>query len=109
MSPEQVQSLIALALGFAFAGALASGFQLLTTKPVNFEMLHKGPSAAAIAAVPLLCFAAPFVIMRNTLRGVVIERRSFHFTFLATLIAGLWSLMSGHVVVMLLQAAGFFA
>jgi hypothetical protein len=108
MSPESIQSLIALALGFSFAGALASGFQLLTARPATFALLQKGPSAAAFAAVPLLCFAAPFIIMRNIVRGIATEPRGFHFTFLATLLAGLWSLMSGNVVVMALQAAGLF-
>jgi hypothetical protein len=107
MTPESIQSLIALALGFAIAGMLASGFQWMTARPATFGLLQKGPSAAAFAAVPLICFAAPFIIMRNTLRGLRTERRSFHFTFLATLLAGLWSLMSGNVVVMALQAAGF--
>jgi len=51
--------------------------------------------------------AAPFLIMRNTIIGRHQEGRRFEFVFLATLIAGLWSLMSGLVVVMTLQACGF--
>jgi hypothetical protein len=107
-SPESIQSLIALALGFSVGGMLASAYQLVTARPVTFGLLEKGPSAKALAAVPLLCFAAPFIIMRNTLRGIRTERRGFHFTFFTTLFAGLWSLMSGHVVVMALAAAGLF-
>ena len=48
--------------------------------------------------------AAPFLIMRNTLLGYRQEGRRFEFVFLATLIAGFWSLMSGMVMVMTLQA-----
>lgn len=107
MTPESMQSLCALALGFAVAGAFASGYQFFTTRPASFGLLQKGPSVGTFAAVPLLCFAAPFIIMRNTLRGRAIEHRSFHFTFLATLLAGLWSLMSGTVLVMGLRAVGF--
>jgi hypothetical protein len=51
--------------------------------------------------------AAPFLIMRNTLLGRRQEGRRFEFVFLATLIAGFWSLMSGLVLVMTLQACGF--
>ncbi|MFL5238594.1 MAG: DUF6949 family protein, partial [Rhizomicrobium sp.] len=49
-------------------------------------------------AIPVLTFAAPFVIMRNVMRGRIQSRR-FEFVMLATLIAGLWSLFSGTVVV----------
>jgi hypothetical protein len=54
--------------------------------------------------LPFLVFAAPFIIMRNTIRGRRIERRRFEFVMLATIFAGFWSLMSGTVVVMALEA-----
>jgi hypothetical protein len=57
-----------------------------------------------VAAVPLLVFSAPFIIMRNTLRGRRLEHRRAEFVMMATVVAGLWSLMSGTVVVMALQA-----
>ena len=60
--------------------------------------------AARFAAIPLLIFSAPYLIMRNTLRGRRIEGRRAEFVMAATVIAGLWSLMSGTVVVMALQA-----
>ena len=65
------------------------------------------PGVAALAAVPLLIVSAPFLIMRNTILGRRQEGRRFEFVFLATLIAGFWSLMSGLVLVMTLQACGF--
>jgi hypothetical protein len=67
-------------------------------------LLEIGPTPARVAAVPLLVFSAPFIIMRNTLRGRRLEQRGAEFVMLATVIAGLWSLMSGTVVVMALQA-----
>jgi len=54
----------------------------------------------------VLMVAAPFLIMRNTLLGRQQEGRRFEFVFLATLIAGFWSLMSGLAMVMTLQACG---
>jgi Family of unknown function (DUF6949) len=106
MSPESVQMLLALALGFAVAGLCSSAYQLATSRLPTFGLLATGPSAAAVAAVPLLMLAAPFLIMRNTLLARRQEGRRFEFVFLATLIAGFWSLMSGMVVVMTLQACG---
>jgi len=63
-----------------------------------------GPVPARFAAIPLLMFSAPFIIMRNTVRGRRIEGRRAEIVMLATLIAGFWSLMSGTVVVLAVQA-----
>jgi hypothetical protein len=106
MTPESVQNLLSLLLGFAAAGLLSSGYQLATSKLPTFGMLSTGPSPQAFAAVPLLVFAAPFLIMRNTLLGRREEGRRFEFVFLATVISGFWSLMSGMVLMMTLRAAG---
>jgi len=106
MTPQSVQMLLALAFGFAVAGLSCATFQLATSRLPSFTMLEKGASAKALAAVPLLVIAAPFLIMRNTLMGARDEARRFQFVFLATIIAGLWSLMSGQVLVMSLRACG---
>jgi hypothetical protein len=104
MSPESIQSFIALALGFAVAGSLATGYQLVTEQPLSFRLLNQGAQLVTFLAVPVLTFAAPFVIMRNVIRGRRIEGRQFQFVMLATIIAGFWSLMSGTVVVMAFNA-----
>ncbi|CAL8980761.1 hypothetical protein GJ689_23775 [Rhodoplanes serenus] len=103
MSPESIQSFLAVAIGFAFAGVLCTGYQLVAHRPASFRLLEQGASSASFAAVPLLVFAAPFIIMRNTVRGRIIERRRFEFVMVATVIAGLWSLMSGTIVVMTVE------
>ena len=106
MTPESLQMLLVLALGFAVAGLSSSAYQLATSRLPTFSLLSDGPSPLAIAAVPVLMLAAPFLIMRNTLLGARQEGRQFQFVFLATLIAGFWSLMSGLVLVTTLQACG---
>ena len=106
MTPDQIDTLMALLLGFGFAGLIATGYQLLTARPPSFRLLAKGPRPATFAAVPLLVFAAPFIIMRNTLRARRLVGRRFEFVVLSTVIAGFWSLMSGTVVVMALHALG---
>jgi len=106
MTAQSVQMLLALALGFAVAGLIASGYRLATDRLPSFSMLSAGPSTATLGMVPVLMLAAPFLIMRNTLLGRRLESRRFEFVFMATLIAGFWSLMSGLVLVTSLQACG---
>jgi hypothetical protein len=104
MSAETVQSFILLAIGFAVAGLLSSGYQLAASRPASFALLLRGGRPAILAAVPFLIFAAPFIIMRNTVRGSRLEQRRIEFVVLSTALAGFWSLMSGTVVVMVLKA-----
>ena len=119
MSPEalvfglvwanSLHSLLSLALGFAVAGVLAHGYQAVTEQPASFQMIEHIPRHQALAALPFLIFAAPFIIMRNTIRGRRIEGRNFGFVLMATLVAGFWSLMSGTLVVMALEKAHILA
>jgi len=104
ISPETIGCFFSLAFGFAVAGLCASGFRLFSEHFPSFRLLEVGPVAARFAAVPLLMFSAPYIIMRNTLRGRSIGERRTEIVMLATVIAGLWSLMSGTVVVLALQA-----
>ena len=109
MSPDALNSLFSLCIGFALAGALTSGYQALVQRPAGFGLLQEGVAAKTFAAVPFLVFAAPFIIMRNTLRDARIERRRFQIVMMATVRSGFWSLMSGTFVVMTLRAAGLLA
>jgi uncharacterized protein DUF6949 len=104
MSLESIQSFLALALGFAVAGVLATGYQFITERPASFQLIWRGPSLGALAAVPFLVFAAPFIILRNTIKVRRVENRGFEFVMFATIFAGFWSLMSGTIIVMALRA-----
>jgi hypothetical protein len=104
ISPDAVVSCFALAFGFAVAGLCASAYCLFSTHLPSFRLLEVGPMTVRFAAIPLLMFSAPFIIMRNTLRGRRIEGRRVEVVMVATVIAGLWSLMSGTVLVLALQA-----
>ena len=106
MSPETLESFLSLALGFAVAGLSSAAYQAITARPASFRLLNAQARPAALAAVPFLVFAAPFIIMRNTIRGRRIEGRRFEFVMLATVLAGIWSMMSGTAVVMVLRALG---
>jgi hypothetical protein len=104
MSVESLQSLIVLLIGFAVAGSLATGYQVVTEQPLSFRLLNGGAQPVTFLAIPVLTFAAPFVIMRNILRGRRIERRRVELVMLATVLAGFWSMLSGTVVVMAFTA-----
>jgi len=98
-----------LTVSIATSGALASGYQAMANRPAGFSLLSGGAGPKAFAAVPFLIFAAPFIIMRNTVRGRKIESRRVEFVMLATVVAAFWSLMCGSVFIRLLEISGFFA
>ena len=75
--------------GLVVAGMLAAGYQLVTSRALSFRVLESGPKPSTFMAVPILAFAAPFLIMRNIIRGHTIEGRSFQLVMAATVVAGL--------------------
>ena len=81
----------------------------MVQRPAGFGLLQEGAAPKTFAAVPFLVFAAPFIIMRNTLRGAQVERRRVEFVMMATVLAGFWSMMSGTFFVMMLRATGCWA
>ena len=106
MSADQIQSLFALAMGFAFAGVIASGYQLVTRRPASFRLLQRGPrrcdlrrGAAGRLRGALHHHAQHHPRLRASKTG------GFSMVMLATIIAGVWSLMSGTVVMMALTVA----
>jgi hypothetical protein len=103
LTPATLESLLALALGFAVAGLLASTYELLTERKASFSLLQSG-GLVAVASVPLVVFTAPFLILRNTVRGRKIEGRPIQFVILAAMIAATWSLISGHVMLDVVRA-----
>ena len=80
-----------------------TGRRLFSRHFPSFRLLEMGPVPARFAAIPLLIFSAPFIIMRNTVRVRRLEGLDAEVVMLASLVAGLWSLMSGTVVVLALQ------
>ncbi len=109
MSEDAWMNFAALALGFAVAGALASGYQALLHARPGFMLLNQSGRVKAVAAVPFLVLAAPFLIVRNTLLVQSTKPRRAEFVMLATVLSGFWSLMSGTALVALLRATGLLA
>lgn len=103
MSPGAYEALTSLAFGFACAGLLASAFEWVTQRRASFHLLERG-NAVSVACVPLVVLSAPYIIVRNTIRGRRFERRPIPFVMIATMIACVWSMLSGRV---LLNFVGF--
>ena len=105
IEPAALEALQSLFIGFAFAGLLASAFELFTAQRADFRLLQSG-GLFAVASVPVVVFSAPFLIVRNTVRGRRIEGRPFIFVMLASMIASVWSMACGRIVLDLLQMLG---
>ena len=97
VDPSALDSILTLMLGFAFAGLLASGFELMTERRASFHLLQGG-DFFALASVPVVVFSAPVIIIRNTVRGRRMEGRPIPFVMLATIIACVWSMLCGTLV-----------
>jgi hypothetical protein len=100
LEPGHLDAFKALLFGFALAGLLASAYQYLTDKPPSFRLLQQGGWPAALS-LPLVIATAPFIILRNTVRGRRFERRSVLFVWLATVIACCWSMAAGRLILKL--------
>ena len=72
---------------------------------MSLSLLQAG-GLRALATIPVLVFSAPMIIVRNTIRGRRFERRRVSAVMMATIVACLWSLMSGRLV---LDVAQFVA
>lgn len=96
LTPAALDSIRTLCVGLALSGLIASAFELVAARRASFSLLERG-GIGAVAALPLLAFGAPFIILRNTVRGRRIEGRPIPFVMLATMIACGWGLLSGRV------------
>lgn len=87
----------ATAAGFVAAGIISSFYQLVTANPARFDMADERMSRG-LFQILLLMFAGPAILMRNAIRGRLIEGRPIGWLFASTAIAGAWSLCSGVIV-----------
>ncbi len=93
-----MHSIHLLLLGFSVAGLFATGYQLVTARPASFNIFGDGTGAIAVAHVPFLVFAAPFIMVRDAVRVRRSGAENFVAGMIVSMIAGAWSLLSGKVV-----------
>ena len=88
----------AVAAGFVSSGFIGSLYQLLTDKPPKFSVeadsVLKGVSSTFVCI-----FAGPFIIMRQAIRGRLLEKRPLGWLAASAAIATGWSLCSGIIVI----------
>ena len=98
MSAEAFHSICLLLLGFSVAGLLGTGYQLVTARPASFNIFGDGTGAVAAAHVPFLVFAAPFIMVRDAIHIRRSGTQNFVAGMVVSMIAGVWSLLSGKFV-----------
>ena len=89
------------AVGYCIAGLCTSGWRLVTGNPLKFG-LQTEETAPAVLGVLFRVVAGPVIVMRNAIKGAVIEGRAPHWLALSTFISTVWSFFSGVVTVELL-------
>jgi hypothetical protein len=82
------------AVGFVTASVLASFVQLVSGQPMRFG-IEPNSLLASIGAVLLRVLAGPAILMRNAWRGLRVQSRPKIWFGLSAVIATLWSLFSG--------------
>ena len=68
-----------------------------------FAVKHRS-FAKSIGSVPLSVFSGPEILMRNSWRGMIFEKRSNVWFWLAAAVGGFWSLLIGRVLIDILLA-----
>lgn len=97
IDPSRLDAIGAILTGFAFAGLVASAFEAATRRPATFRLLQTG-DVAALASVPVIVFCAPFLILRGLIGRRRHEPRPIAGVFSGTVIACLWSMACGRLV-----------
>ena len=86
--------LYVMAVGFVAAGVLSSFVQLVSGEPMRFTVEPKC-ILDSLAGVLLRVMAGPAILMRNAWGGQIIQRRPKIWFGVSALIAAVWSLFSG--------------
>lgn len=97
IDPDALDHLRALLLGLAFSGLIAAAFECATGRRLGLALLGER-WRGALALLPVLAAAAPFLILRHATRGRRFERGRPGPVMAATILAGLWGLAAGQVL-----------
>lgn len=95
--------------GFVVAALVATGYQLLANRPARFELVETVGTTTLLSSffsVLLVVWAAPYIIMRNAVRGRLIEQRPLGWLMASMFIASVWSLCAGILVLHLAVVLG---
>ncbi|MDA7945880.1 MAG: hypothetical protein MPJ78_00220 [Hyphomicrobiaceae bacterium] len=85
------------AVGYCIAGLCTSGWRLVTGNSLKFG-LQTEETGLAILGVLFRVVAGPVIVMRNAIKGAIVEGRAPHWLALSTFISTVWSFFSGVVL-----------
>ena len=97
MSGEMFVYFFAATVGFVSAGIIGSFYQLVTSQAPQFRVSYE-TFLAGFGSILFCCFTAPFIIMRNAIRGRRIEQRPVGWLFASAAIAVMWSVCTGIIL-----------
>lgn len=83
-----------IAVGFVAAGLAGSAYQMITNRQIAFEVLFERRTSALLGVMALV-MAGPTVIMRNAIKGRLIDNRPGHWLALSTVLSAGWSFLQG--------------
>jgi hypothetical protein len=86
--------LYVMAIGFTAAGLVASFVQLVSGEPLRFG-IEPSSIISSLGGVLLRVLCGPVILMRNTWVDAKQRARSPVWLGLSVLVAGVWSLFSG--------------
>jgi len=90
--------LYAIAIGFTAAGLVASFVQLVSGEPLRLSF-EPASILASLGGVILRVVCGPALLIRNTWVGAKQRTRQPVWLGLSVLIAGMWSLFSGALLI----------
>lgn len=99
--PEYLFYVYVTATGFCVAGLCTSSWQLVTGLPLKFG-LQAEHSVPAFLGVFARVMAGPAIVMRNAIRGALVEGRAPFWLALSTFISAIWSFFTGVIILEML-------
>lgn len=88
-----------ISVGFALAGFLASCSKLMTGQAISFMPKKEMLGFWVVPAILLRLFAGPYILVRNSIRGAILEKRAAHWLAFSFMLATFWSFISGAVMI----------
>ena len=93
----------AAAVGFVSAGIAGSFYQWVMAEAPQFRISYE-TFLSGVGSILFCAFVAPFIIMRNAIRGRRLERRPLGWLLASVAIAVTWSLCTGIILLEILVA-----
>lgn len=96
---EILLNLYSLAFGFTVAGMCASTCALITGEPLRFEMAAGRGNISILLGTGARIIAGPFLMVKNTLRALILKGRAPYWVMMSIIIASLWSFCQGVIII----------